>query len=977
MDNLFSAQNAPPDNPKKFGKLLYSLIHVALPQDKPKGWYQRHFAYILDIPYEKLTQWTAGNINDVKSGRALTPELFIRLVEKLWKLGALTTAEQVLAFARCAGKYKEKGVWLSYDALLNDDWFRQLVAPAVSEESAPLSDHWVLRSDVLSGVIGKIKTRLGKVVVLQGKPGTGKSTLMAQLAHDKDVQVHFSNRIYRANPNERTALAILRDWYHQCNGITANWGDDEYKLRQALKGKLQGEYSLLLLDGVEKAEQVLPLMVQDPSKGIVVISTRFPQICRDLGPGAEIIEIPGFTIAEAEEYLRSVWKVTSLDEQDSMAYKAVVAWVNGNPLALHFAAHRASKIGWPALLALLQEPPAGPLPTDMLEEIYRPLALGYEALPSDLQQAFCQIGALPELRQYDLDVFRVLWDLPEKQTENRLDQLERNFGALIQVQVNSVKVWRIHQQALYYAAQLQHHQFDITGKRNQTGWADRYIDLPSQQAEFRRFETLFPLKKMRQAIEAEISYPRPTVKDGNSSRIIKSDIPDWQAITENSSVLSSQEYAVAYQLYRKEKSANLWFKVGLGLVLILLIAMLVLGFAFNQYYSALLLVLALFLIGAISAVLQQTYATRYHTIWHDFYRLIAERQNQPMLNRNSQALYEEQNILGKFFSSVQKFFRGSAWIALMRILFMILIPVSLAASMLFQWIGFRNDLKKYPPPGQLININGHNVHINCIGTGEPTYILETGLYYGSIVWDQIQFELAENNRVCAYDRAGYFWSGPATGERSPETLAADLHAVLQTAQISPPYIFIAEGTGALTTYQFVQQFPGEVQSAVFIRPLSMDYIASQFSELHQLRSEISASRILAMLGFWRQTEPEMIYHLREDIRPVYRVFASTPDYYLVLGQEMDGLLASSTTDYVIGGLNDLPVLVIAPDKYVADRELSAKQVNRLWGTSIEDVMAWSSNNSIINMDSEDEDWTLRFDPSIAVAIQQFIDGANP
>jgi len=977
MDDTFNPQDVPPHNPKAFGELLYSLIRTALPQDKPKGGYQKRFAEILGIPYDRLLRWTRGNISNDRNGRSLTPELFIKLVKELWKRGALTTVEQVQIFARCAGDYKEGDIWLSYEALLNDDWFRQLVVPTASAESTPLSDHWILRSAVLSDVIGKINTRQGKVVVLQGKSGVGKSTLMAQLAQDKDVQVHFSDRIYRANPSERTALAILRDWYQQCNGITADWGDDEYKLSQDLKRKLQGQHILLLLDGVEKADQVDPLMVQDPSKGIVVIATRFPQICRDLSPDAEIIEMPGFTPAEAEDYLRSVWNVTSLDDQAALAYRAVVDWINGNPLALHYSVHRASKIGWPALLALLQELPAGPLPTDMLEEVYRPLELGYQALPADLQQAFCQIGALPELREYDLDVFRSLWNLPENQTKNRLHRLVKDFGALVPHPVDDGEVWRIHQQAFYYARHLLAGQSAQAEAINDTGWLDRYIELPGPQAEFRQIETLFPLRKLKQAIETEESYPRPSIKNRTPLQFFRLCTPEWQAITENSSVLSSQEYAVAYKLYRKEKRVNRWFEAGLGFMVILIIAMLVLGLVFNQFLSALLLNFMLFLVVAISAIFQRTYATRYHTIWHVFYRLIAERQNQPTINRTSQTISEEHTVWGKFFSLTQKFFRGSAWIALMRIVLMIFIPVSLVASLLFQWIGFRNDLKKYPPPGQLISINGYNMHINCIGTGEPTYILESGLYYGSIVWDQMQFELAENNRVCAYDRAGYFWSDPSTGDRSPETLAADLHAVLQTAQISPPYIFVTEGTGALPTYQFVQQFPGEIQSAVFIRPLSMNHIASQFSELHQLRSTISASRILAMLGFWRYTQPIMVDHLREDIRPVFRVFALTPDYYLVLGQEMDGLLASSTTDYVDGGLGDLPVLVVAPDKYAGDGELSAMEVKRFWWKSFQDVMAWSSNGSIISVDSENEDWSWSFDPSIAVVIQQFIIDSAP
>ncbi|HQF63132.1 MAG TPA: NB-ARC domain-containing protein [Anaerolineaceae bacterium] len=626
MDDTFSSQNVPPHNPKAFGELLSSLIRVALPQDKPKGGYKKRFAEILDIPYDRLLQWTRGNISNDRNGRSLTPDLFIKLVKELWKCGALTTAEQVQAFARCAGTYKEGDIWLSYDALLNDDWFRQLVAPAVSEESAPLSDHWVLRSDVLSGVIGKIKTRLGKVVVLQGKPGTGKSTLMAQLAHDKDVQVHFSNRIYRANPNERTALAILRDWYQQCFGITAAWGDDEYKLAQDLKRKHQNEFILLLLDGVEKVDQVGPLMVQDPSKGVVVIATRFPQVCRDLDPDAEIIEMPGFTPAEAEEYLRLVWNVTSLDDQAALAYQAVVAWVNGNPLALHYAAHRASQIGWPALLALLQEPPTGPLPTDMLDEIYRPLELGYQALPADLQRAFCQIGALPELREYDLDVFRSLWNLPANQTKNRLDQLVNQFGALIPHQVESQTIWRIHQQTYFFARDIFERKLSPKDKAAARGWLGRYHRQPAQKVFSQQFNRSMPVMTAVDLVSLVQSYPRLHIQSKLRSLLFPQ---NWDVITQNTPALSSQEYGIAERLRQGQKN---WWGVSLTLYCAMLISLLLTGLAFVSAALARPLI-ALFLIISILVAIFMIAYTIYNLFslraWHWIYTIIANQGNIP------------------------------------------------------------------------------------------------------------------------------------------------------------------------------------------------------------------------------------------------------------------------------------------------------------------------------------------------------------
>jgi len=60
----------------------------------------------------------------------------------------------------------------------------------------------------------------------------------------------------------------------------------------------------------------------------------------------------------------------------------------------------------------------------------------------------------------------------------------------------------------------------------------------------------------------------------------------------------------------------------------------------------------------------------------------------------------------------------------------------------------------YPPPGKLIDIGGRKLHINCIGQGPPTVILDAGLGDSSVYWFLVQPEIAKLTQVCSYDRAG-------------------------------------------------------------------------------------------------------------------------------------------------------------------------------------------------------------------------------
>jgi hypothetical protein len=58
-----------------------------------------------------------------------------------------------------------------------------------------------------------------------------------------------------------------------------------------------------------------------------------------------------------------------------------------------------------------------------------------------------------------------------------------------------------------------------------------------------------------------------------------------------------------------------------------------------------------------------------------------------------------------------------------------------------------NLRKQYPAPGQLVDIGGYRLHINKMGQGSPTIILEAGLDDFSVFWSRIQSEVSKTSRV--------------------------------------------------------------------------------------------------------------------------------------------------------------------------------------------------------------------------------------
>jgi pimeloyl-ACP methyl ester carboxylesterase len=74
-----------------------------------------------------------------------------------------------------------------------------------------------------------------------------------------------------------------------------------------------------------------------------------------------------------------------------------------------------------------------------------------------------------------------------------------------------------------------------------------------------------------------------------------------------------------------------------------------------------------------------------------------------------------------------------------------------------------NNYKRFPPPGQLHQVNGHSLHLYPKGNGSPTVLLEAGGASWSLDWHLVQEQVASFTSVCSYDRAGFGWTdlGPS------------------------------------------------------------------------------------------------------------------------------------------------------------------------------------------------------------------------
>jgi pimeloyl-ACP methyl ester carboxylesterase len=143
---------------------------------------------------------------------------------------------------------------------------------------------------------------------------------------------------------------------------------------------------------------------------------------------------------------------------------------------------------------------------------------------------------------------------------------------------------------------------------------------------------------------------------------------------------------------------------------------------------------------------------------------------------------------------------------------------------LYQWTATRSFERQHPPPGELIDVGGHRLHIHSQGSGGPAVIIDAGLSAASWECESFAGRIAGFTQVCTYDRAGYGWSDPGPRPRTSQQVVAELRALLQRAQIKPPYILVGHSWGGLNVRLYASQYPNEVVGLVLLDAVNLDLL---------------------------------------------------------------------------------------------------------------------------------------------------------
>src|SRR5215216_171102 len=229
---------------------------------------------------------------------------------------------------------------------------------------------------------------------------------------------------------------------------------------------------------------------------------------------------------------------------------------------------------------------------------------------------------------------------------------------------------------------------------------------------------------------------------------------------------------------------------------------------------------------------------------------------------------------------------------------------------IYEPFGEAADAKAYPLPGQLVDVGGYRLHINCTGSGSPTVVIVAGAGDWSTTWGgYVQPEVAKTTRVCTYDRAGLGWSEAAPLPSDAAQFARELHTLLQNAKVPGPYVMVGHSLGGFVVRVFVHDYASEVSGVVLIDSMNPKQVSQSLS--NSLAQQYSFQAVLARFGIARLlVKLPALAPSRPAGEEAYYPLYIRPQSLQASANEYQGLPASAEEAAAVKTFDSLPLIVL-------------------------------------------------------------------
>jgi len=279
--------------------------------------------------------------------------------------------------------------------------------------------------------------------------------------------------------------------------------------------------------------------------------------------------------------------------------------------------------------------------------------------------------------------------------------------------------------------------------------------------------------------------------------------------------------------------------------------------------------------------------------------------------------------------------------------FLMLLAILIVGLLIAGQVARRLLIKRFPPPGKMLDLQGYRLHVRCEGQGPVTILLEAGLNDCSLQWRRLQQLLAQRATTCSYDRAGLGWSDSSPNPPTINNAVSDLHAVVQSLQKPTPLILVGHSYGSLLVRTYAQRYPENVVALVLLDPAN-EFMAERIpgyrtalaSGIQQFR-RLSLVASLGLAALFAKSIPAN--QLQGETLQQYRAIVASRSFLRAAAAETAEMINNlkAMQNFPQTALAKIPVVIISrgqPERIPSLPDSSSQALEATWAALQTDLV---------------------------------------
>lgn len=244
----------------------------------------------------------------------------------------------------------------------------------------------------------------------------------------------------------------------------------------------------------------------------------------------------------------------------------------------------------------------------------------------------------------------------------------------------------------------------------------------------------------------------------------------------------------------------------------------------------------------------------------------------------------------------------------------------------------------YTAPVRLVDIgNGQRLNLHCLGAGSPAVIFDAGMGDSTISWALVQRAVSKKTQACSFDRAGLGFSDAAIRPSTSRNQSEDLHALLKTAQIRPPYVLVAHSLAGMNARVYADMYPDQVAGMVLVEashedqsvrgwaigdPGQKERYDTFLKDAHGCIEESKKGLVKGTEAFKKCVGDTNDPRFSADINDAQEKYAVTPKWQAAIASERENVFYESANEArkSRSSFGDIPLIVLTHSPFPRGKE---------------------------------------------------------